>query len=415
MKSNQTFSILFWINKKKGSKGYAPIWVRITIDGVRAECSIQRKVLIDSWDTTMGKVKVEDRGHAAINNYLDIVRADIVKHYNILLATGSNITAETLKNSFKGVSEKKKTLLDFFDAYLKKRKEEVEIGELADGTYNRFKVTKEKCANFLKKELKKADIFLEDLKLNFIEDFEHYLKYKEGIGHNTANKYAKNVKQVIKKAVGKEYLSKNPFENFKCTFRKVHRDFLEEDELQQLIAKEIKIRRLDEVRDVYVFACYTGYSFEELSSLTLDNIVRRIDGEKWIMKDRDKTDEKENVPLLPIPEQIIEKYKNYPYCVVNNKIIPIKSNQKYNAYLKELADLCGINKELTTHTARHTFATTVTLANDVPLETVSEMLGHQDIRTTKIYAKMVQRKIGNDMRKLKEKLSQSDNKSKKIG
>jgi len=162
---------------------------------------------------------------------------------------------------------------------------------------------------------------------------------------------------------------------------------------------------LMEVRDCYIFSCYTGYAYGDAEELSPDDVTIGIDGNKWIIRDRQKTDNMENIPLLPIPLKIIEKYKNHPYCKINNRLLPMNSNQRYNGYLKEIADLCGIKKKLTTHTARHTFATTVLLLNDVPMETTMELLGHSDIRTTQIYGKIVQKKVSNDMCKLKDKLA----------
>jgi integrase len=175
-------------------------------------------------------------------------------------------------------------------------------------------------------------------------------------------------------------------------------------ELNALVAKEIPIARLAEARDCYVFMCYTGYAYEDAFCLAPENIFIGIDGQKWITKDRQKTEQAECVPLLPITLEIISKYKNYPHCSSHNKLLPVRSNQRVNGYLKEIAAICGINKELTTHTARHTFATTITLENDVPIETVSKMLGHRSIKTTQRYAKVTRKKISKNMAALKEKL-----------
>jgi integrase len=172
--------------------------------------------------------------------------------------------------------------------------------------------------------------------------------------------------------------------------------------------KEIKIERLAEVRDVYIFCCFTGYAFETVYKLNQDDMYTGLDGRTWISRDRSKTDNEEAVPLLPIPLAILKKYKGNSYCISTRRLLPVNSNQRYNGYLKEVATVCGINKELTTHTARHTFATTVTLENDVPIETVSKMLGHKSIRTTQIYAKITKRKTSNNMQALQEKLFTSD-------
>lgn len=174
------------------------------------------------------------------------------------------------------------------------------------------------------------------------------------------------------------------------------------------------VTRLEEVRDCYIFVCYTGYSYSDAEALGPDHIAVGIDGRKWIIRDRQKTDTTENIPLLPIPLEIIDKYKNHPYCKANRKLLPLNSNQRYNGYLKEVADICGIQKNLTSHTARHTFATTVLLTNDVPMETTMELLGHTDIRTTQIYGKIVQKKISRDIELLRAKITHGESRIEQI-
>jgi site-specific recombinase XerD len=184
----------------------------------------------------------------------------------------------------------------------------------------------------------------------------------------------------------------------------VEREILNEEEIALLLNKTFPSKRLDEARDIFVFSCYTGYAYSEVNALTPDHLGIGLDGEKWIFTKRTKTDNRSNVLLLPIALHLIEKYKSHPVCIRNSKLFPVKSNQKYNDYLKEIGAQCGIKKELTTHIARHTFATTVTLSNGVPIESVSSMLGHKSMRTTQVYAKIVQKKLSNDMKSLREKL-----------
>lgn len=408
MKFNQTFAILFRLNySKKNSKGLVPIWVRITIDGRRAECSVQRQILPQNWD--VDKARAFGCPEAGpINDYLLMVQAELTKHYNVLLTTKDSVTAEDVKNSYKGVKEVKKTFLEVFRQYNQQLTERLEVNDLSEGRHKRFDILLNKCIDFIQHKSKKSDVMLSDVKLNFLVEFEHYLRTVKKIGHNTAMKYAKDLKQVMKYAVMLEYIPSNPFEHFQCSYKKVKREFLDQKELDDLYQKEFSIPRLEEVRDCYVFSCYTGYAYSDAEALNPDHVVVGIDGNKWIIRDRKKTDTTENVPLLPIPLEIIEKYKNHPYCKINNRLLPMNSNQRYNAYLKEIADLCGIKKKLTTHTARHTFATTVLLCNDVPMETAMELLGHTDIRTTQIYGKIVQKKISNDMQSLKQKLQQAE-------
>lgn len=410
MNLNQTFSILFWLNKAKMNKqGLIPIWIRITVDGKRAECSTQKQIHPKFWDAENNKVLDKYSESRSINDYLTLVKADILRHYNILLSTKDFVTADDVKNSYKGVKEIKKTFLQLFKQFNQQLTERKEIDDLSEGRHKRFEILCGKCEAFIKSKFKRSDIILEELKLNFIVEFEHYLRTVDKIGHNTSMKYAKDLKQVMKYGAMLEYIPSSPFEHFQCSYKKVKREFLDQDELDALYKKEFSIKRLEEVRDCYLFSCYTGYAYSDAEALTPDDIAIGIDGEKWIIRNRIKTDTTENVPLLPIPLEIIGKYKKNDYCKANNRLLPMNSNQRYNAYLKEISDLCGIKKKLTTHTARHTFATTVLLINDVPMETAMELLGHTDIRTTQIYGKIVQKKVSADMRKLKDKLSISLN------
>lgn len=406
MNLNQTFAVLFWLNKAKvNSKGLVPIWIRITVDGKRAECSTQKQINPDYWNNEKNRVGSNEPNHQAINDFLLMIQAEITKHYNGLLSMKEYVTAEDVKNSYKGVKETKRTLLEIFKQYNHFLSEKVEIDDLSKRRYERYQLLYRKCKAFIKAKLKKQDVFLEEVKLNFIVEFEHHLRLTEKLHHNTAMKYAKDLKQVMKYAVMLEYIQSNPFEFFKCTFKKTKREILTSEELEILYKKEFKIKRLEEVRDCYLFSCYTGYAYADAEALSLRDVTTGIDGTKWIIRDRIKTDTIENVPLLPIALEIIEKYKNNPYCQANDKLLPINTNQRYNAYLKEIADICGIAKNLTTHTARHTFATTILLSNDVPMETAMELLGHTDIRTTQIYGKIVQKKVSKDMNALREKLS----------
>jgi site-specific recombinase XerD len=200
-------------------------------------------------------------------------------------------------------------------------------------------------------------------------------------------------------------LGKDPFIQFSVRLEETKRVYLSREELDRLEKKMFRIKRLEQIRDFFIFSCYTGYPYSEIEKLTPEDIQTHFDGSKWIITSRTKNDIQSNVPLLAKAEEMIEKYKNHPDSIMKGKLFPIPSNVKYNAYLKEIADVCEIDKNLTTHVARHTFATTITLSNDVSIETVSAMLGHKSIRTTQIYAKVVEEKVSNEMNKLKEKLN----------
>jgi site-specific recombinase XerD len=211
------------------------------------------------------------------------------------------------------------------------------------------------------------------------------------------------------------WLNKDPFTNYKSKVKEVERVYLTEEEIQTIINKDFKIERVGMVRDIFVFSCFTGLAYIDVKQLTKNHIGLGIDGDKWIFKNRQKTDTASKIPLLPMAQEIINKYENHPVCINEDRLLPIFSNQKMNAYLKEIADICEINKDLTFHIARHTFATTVTLSNGVPLETVSKMLGHTSLKTTQHYAKILDRKISEDMMILKSKFASNPQNVKKLG
>lgn len=390
-------------------EGKAPIYVRITIDGCRSQFSLSRKIEPTKWLPKAGIAKGTSEEARTLNNYIAHVRGELLKHFNALVTQHEEVTPEMVRNSYLGIVEKpkpQKTLLQAFDYHNFRFKEKADAGYLSPKTLEKYVTTLGKVVEFLKHEYQLPDIPLTDLKLRFVTEFEHFLLTNQKLQTNTATKYIKNLKKVVGMAVAMEWLPSNPFLSFKCTHTQTDREVLTQEDLDKLQHKVITIPRLAEIRDVFLFCCYTGFAYNEVEALTYDAVQIGLDGEKWLSINRGKTGTLESVMLLPIPLQIIEKYREHPHCKVHNKLFPVKSNQKYNAYLKELEDICNITVKLTTHIARHTFATTVTLANDVPIETVSSLLGHKDIRTTQIYAKVVKKKVSNDMKLLRKRLEQ---------
>lgn len=329
MNLNQTAYITFWLNKAKTNKqGLTPIWLRITINKKRAECSSQKFVHAKHWDIEHSRVRSSCSDANSINDYLDLVKAEVLRHYNILLTTKDVVTADDVKNSYKGVKEVKKTFFQLFDQYMQHLVDRKEISDLSEGRYKRFNVLLNKCKAFVKHKFTRTDIMLEEVRMNFIVEFEHYMRKADSMGHNTAMKYAKDLKQIMKYGVMLEYISSSPFEMFQCSYKKTRREFLDQQELDTLYQKEFAITRLEEVRDCYLFSCYTGYAYSDAEALTWDDVSTGIDGEKWIIRNRKKTDTTENVPLLPIPQEIIAKYKNHPYCKIHKKLLPMNSNQR---------------------------------------------------------------------------------------
>jgi site-specific recombinase XerD len=404
MKVNQELSILFWLWKaKQTSDGMVPIYVRITVNGLRDQFSSGKKIRAEYWNEETGFAIKACKDAATINTYITYTTRELEKCYNLLCDEHEHVTAKMLKDAYLFKPEPKPTLMQAFKVHNDEFAEKVSKGKGTKGTLGRYERLRRKVEAYLKKKFKASDINLDQIQYSFASGFHHYLLMQD-IDENTAMKYVKTLKQVMTKAVNEGMIAQSAINNFKCTYKDPDRDYLEMDEIIKMYSKTISCQRIAEVRDVYVFCCFTGYAFETVYALEPENIFTGVDGGLWITKDRAKSGTEETVPLLPIPLEIIEKYKRHPYCVNENKLLPVNSNQRFNSYLKELADICDINKLLTTHTARHTFATTITLENDVPIETVSKMLGHKDIRTTQVYAKMTKRKISNNMKVLHDKL-----------
>jgi site-specific recombinase XerD len=368
----------------------------------------QKRVNPDHWISGAGILKTSCKESKIVNPYLNQVRGEIQSHFNILVSKGEKVSPDMVRDAFLGIEKeeaKQKTLLDVFEYHNSKFKEKALIGKVSMKSWERLEIAKNKVIAFMLKELKCNDKNISELKMAFVTEYEHFLSVHQKMQSNTVMKYIKILKQILNYAVALDWIPSNPFNQFKCTYRSPDRIVLTQDEIDVIFYKHMPNERLEQVKDVFLFACYTGYAFSDIELLNHNSIVKGIDGEIWIHANRVKTDVRENVMLLDIPLSIIEKYKDNPNCTVKGRLLPVMSNQKYNAYLKEIATICNINKLLTSHIARHTFATTITLANGISLESVSAMLGHSSIKTTQIYAKVVQSKLSTEMKGLKEKIN----------
>jgi len=410
MKVNQNTSILFWLFKAKTSAdGKSPIYCRITIEGKRAQFSTGKRIAPDLWDTKLGIAKGRNEEAISINKELNKIIADLQRTYDRLEALQQRVTAEILKNSYQGTGPENKLISEAWQEYNNILLERVHAKEptMNQDTQERFVVTAGKVMAFLKNKYNTKDKAVRDLKDCFGDDFLHYLTTHDQLSKNTAMKHIKNTKQMLRWATKQGYAKVNPLADFKCTYKDPKRPRLELHELMKMYRTPMPIQRLEEVKDVYIFGCFTGYAYMDLYKLEPENVMPWIDGTKWLIKDRNKGNHtKSNVPLMEIPLAIIEKYKDHPYCLAYNKLLPVNSNQRFNSYIKEVAALCGINKELTTHTARHTFATTVLIESGCSLSATGEMLGHESERTTKIYAKITDVRVAKDIKKVRSNLDE---------
>ncbi len=400
---NQKFNVQLWLNHNRQKDNQSKLFIRIVVDGKRAEIATTYFIKKSEWDSAHGQVKHNAPHSVLINGFIEHTTNVIKKHFLSYAAHGKRITAKELKDLFLGKEEKveTKSLKEAFEYHKVKMEAMIKVGKVAKTTLAKYNYCQGKVESFLQFRFKKKDILLTELSLKFVTEFEHFLLVNERMQTNSAHKYIVNLKRIINVAVSVEWIPKNPFDNFRCTYTNPEREILTQTELDVMQDRIIMMPRLAEVRDVFLFCCYTGFAYSDIYKFEQDALSIGIDGEYWLSTIRQKTGTRESVPLLPLPMEIINRYKDHPVCVKYNKLLPVNSNQKYNAYLKEIADLCGIKKVLTSHMARHTFATTVTLSNGVPLETVSKMLGHTKISTTQIYAKVLDTKVSHDMSTLK--------------
>lgn len=398
-----SLSLLFFIKKSKAnSSGKTTIFLRITLDGRRSEFSVYRQVHVDLWSSRTQQVLGNSAQVREVNKHLGVVKNKIYTIQQNFERENKSYSASDLRDVLLGKDKDHKMLLVLFQEH----NEEVEalVGkDFSAGTLERYRTCKNHLTDFIKYKYKVNDIPAQKVDHKFISDLEYYLKTTKKNAHNTAVKYIANFKKIIRIALANDWISKDPFLNWKAKLKRVDREFLTQEEIEMIIALEIKMPRLDYVRDIFIFSCFTGLAYIDCKNLTKDNLVIGADGEKWIRTTRKKTETRSSIPILSIANTIIEKYENDPILKDKGLVLPVLSNQKMNAYIKEIADLCGITKNLTFHLARHTFATTVTLTNGVPIESVSKMLGHTNLKTTQHYAKILDMKVGRDMEVLRNK------------
>ncbi|MTI32893.1 site-specific integrase [Xanthovirga aplysinae] len=407
-----TFNVLFWHYKYKTNKrGFAPIYARITINGKRAELSTHCSLPPEKWDAKKARAGGYSEEARTINARLDKINYKLGEIYHRLIDRGDVVSPKLIRDIYLGKAVRQHSIVTLMEDYTQRVKAQVGT-TYTEGTYRKYKTSLSHLREFIDNFYKVEDIPLKKLTYQFIADFEYWLKSDKRNAHNAALKHIERVRKITKMAVDNEWVDKDPFAKFKARKEKTTREFLTEEELKVLEEKTFSVYRLQLVLDLFLFSCYTGLSYIDLKSITKDYLVTGIDNSKWLSSQRVKTGTPYNVPLLPKAEKLLEKYATHPEVDGTGKLLPVLSNQKLNAYLKEIADLCEIKKTLTFHMARHTFATTITLTNGVSIESVSAMLGHSDIKTTQIYAKVVQSKISEDMSLLRERLIKKEEQDK---
>ena len=403
MKAKTTLHFYAKSTKANGD-GLLPIYVRLTIDGKRFEYSTKKFVEKSKWSAETSRMKGNSEEARSINGLLDFTRNRINEIQFELLKENKPLTIEEFKGKIQGTAERQRFLIPIFQDHNNKIK--ALLGkEYAPGTLERYETSLRHTEEFLMWKYNLKDIDILQIDHAFITDYEFFLRTVRNCANNTAVKYIKNFNKIIKICLANHWIERNPFANYKSKVKEVERVYLSEEEIQEISNKEFATERLSLVRDIFLFSCFTGLAYIDVKNLTKSHISLGIDGEKWIFTHRQKTESASKIPILPVTQMIIDKYADHPQALNQDKLRPILSNQKMNAYLKEIAAVCKIDKELTFHIARHTFATTVTLTNGVPIESVSKMLGHKNLRTTQHYAKVLDKKVGEDMKLLKEKMA----------
>ena len=400
-----TIQVTFYARSSKATAdGAAPIYMRVSFSkGERFETSLKLFVHIKNWVPKPGRIKGNSEDASKMNAVLDSLRLKVFDLQRELIVEGKPVTIQTLRNKWFGVeNEKPRMLMEIFEEHNNQMKALINR-EFSPLTHERYETSKNHTRDFMLWKYNVNDMDIKKIAFEFITDYEFWFKSVRKCDHNTTMKYLSNFKKIINICLKNGWLTRDPFTGFKMTKREIERPYLTEEELTILSEKIFIVQRVGHIRDIFLFCCYTGLAYADVKKLSRNEIGTGIDGEKWIFTHRQKTESATRVPLLPPAQEILDRYKDYPPCQSEGKLLPVLSNQKMNAYLKEISDLCGITKKMTMHTARHTFATTVTLTNGVPIETVGKMLGHKNLKTTQHYAKILDKKVSEDMNVLRGK------------
>ncbi len=399
-----SFGCFFYLKKKgKSLSVELPIYLRITVDSDYAELSTKRKCFKSSWNVKAGRAEGKTDYAKSVNTYLDTLQQKVFEAKRRLIEVDEEVTPAKIKHMMLGgkFTKEKYMLMEQFKIHNEQM--QALIGkDYAKGTLDRYETAYRHTLQFLKSKYTVSDIDIEKLNYDFITNYEFWLKTVRKCDHNTTMKYLANFKKIVIRCVKSGKLARDPFVGFVMSKKEVERDVLNDAQLRRIAQENFSAERMALVRDIFLFCCFTGLAYADIKKLKQTEIIKGSDGGLWIIAKRQKTNVTSRIPLLPPALEIIERYKNHPQCEKKGVVLPVLSNQKLNTYLKEIADMCGIHFNLTFHIARHTFATTVTLSNGIPIETVSKMLGHRNLKTTQHYAKILDKKISDDMKKLKD-------------
>ena len=395
--AKKNFKILFFIKKSKLLKnGEAPICMRLTVNGKMCDLLIRRSIPAEQWNQAKECAKGNGKYVEEVNRYIASIRIRLYQISRELEEKGKLITLESVKNIYLGFEDDNKTLLKLFTEHIEQCRQLIGKGYVFK-TVQRYESTARFLSEFMQKKYHVSDMAINAITPAFIHNFEVFIKTERQNSHNSTIVRLKQIKKIMKIALENDWIKKSPFVGIKFKDEETNPEFLTMEEIQKIASKKITIKRIEQVRDVFIFQCFTGLAFSDIQQLSTEHLVKGNNGEMWIRKARQKTRNMCNIPLLPVTIALIDKYKEHPVCITTGKLFPVPSNQKMNAYLVEIADICGINKRISSHSSRHSYATSVCLANGVSMENVAKMLGHVDTTMTKHYAKVLDSSIMRDM------------------
>lgn len=402
-----SFRVLFFLKKTKLLKnGEASVCMRITVNGTRVENNIRKSIDPALWSQAKETARGKSRRACDLNTYIEEARIKLYQIFCELEQQNRPITAHLLQELFFGPEkpEEVRTLLGTMQEHNDQCRALVGT-DYALITVRRYESCRRYLAELIRQRYGKEDLPLTEVNGELVRAFAFYLKTEKGCQQNTVIRYMKCLKKITNLARANDWMAKDPFLGIRFHEKEVVREFLTMDELQTIYRKEFPLERLALVRDVFIFAAFTGLAFIDVQQLAPEHIVRDNNGNLWIRKPRQKTKNMCNIPLLDIPQEILRKYADHPTCRKKGVLLPVPCNQKMNSYLKEIADICMIRKNLTTHCARHSYATSVCLANGVSLENVAKMLGHSNIKMTQHYARVLDSSILRDMMQVERAIS----------
>lgn len=400
-----SFGLIFFLKAPRHNESnIRSVYFRITVDGIPKEASTRRQWDTERWNKKTERAAGTKEDAKSLNFFLDSLTAKIHEIKSEIMYSGKPITSLKIMDHVMGRMTSRAKVLEEFHKHNDEMKALIGNG-YTEATLERFNITKNHVTAFIKFKYNADDFEFADLNFEFIKDFEFYLRTVRKCANNTTLKYISNFKKIVIRAIDREIIIKDPFRNFKGKKTKIVKKPISAKELAQLEVHQFSTERLNTVRDIFVFQCYTGLAYIDAFQLQRADIKDGVDGNQWILSERQKTNSTTRIPLLPNAIKILEKYKDHPLCLKRGTVLPVSSNQKMNEYLKEIASLCGFPFTLNTHMARRTFGSTVTLNNNVPINVVKEMLGHSSVKQTESYAITEQATIGREMTLLNKKLN----------